>query len=349
MLYRLARHFVAPLFFLISVWLLSTDAFSQRVHELIAGPETVHIGNFNAALKPVLTVESGDIVVIESAGAIAPDVVDKSGVVSPSAVPEYVRAIAREVKDRGPGGHILTGPVAVNGALPGDVLEVRVLAVDLAVDYGYNTQRPYQGALPDEFPAFWQRVIPINRAAKTAEVARGVVIPLTRPFFGIMGVAPHPTMGRISSAPPGVHAGNMDNKDLAAGSILYLPVHMAGAMFSAGDAHAAQGHGEVDLTAIETGLRGRFQLIVRKDMKLTWPRAETATHWMVMGLNPNLEEAMKIAVRETIDFITARFPHLTRREAYMIASVAVDYHVTQVVDGTKGIHGMIPKAIFTDR
>jgi acetamidase/formamidase len=147
-----------------------------------------------------------------------------------------------------------------------------------------------------------------------------------------------------------VHAGNMDNKDLAAGAILYLPVHMAGAMFSAGDAHAAQGHGEVDLTAIETGLRGRFQLIVRKDMKkLTWPRAETPTHWMVMGLHPNLEEAMKIAVRETLDFITERFPHLTRREAYMIASVAVDYHVTQVVDGTKGIHGMIPKAIFTDR
>ncbi|MET0723512.1 MAG: amidase, partial [Tardiphaga sp.] len=114
-----------------------------------------------------------------------------------------------------------------------------------------------------------------------------------------------------------------------------------------GDAHAAQGHGEVDLTAIETGLRGRFQFIVRKDMKLTWPRAETPTHWIVMGLHPNLEEAMKIAVRETIDFITKRFPNLTREEAYMIASVAVDYHVTQVVDGTKGIHGMIPKAIFT--
>jgi acetamidase/formamidase len=146
-----------------------------------------------------------------------------------------------------------------------------------------------------------------------------------------------------------VHAGNMDNKDLAAGSILYLPVHVPGALFSAGDAHAAQGHGEVDLTGIETGMRGRFQFIVRKDMKLIWPRGETPTHWMVMGLNPNLEEAMKIAVRETIDFITGRFPHLTRQEAYMIASVAVDYHVTQVVDGTKGIHGMIPKAIFTGR
>jgi len=343
------RHFVILLYFCAAALLPSMAAHGQNVHNLMPAPDTVHVGNFNAALKPVLTVESGDVVVLESAGAIAPDVVDKSGVVPPSAVPEYVRAIAREVKDRGPGGHILTGPIAVNGAMPGDVLEVRILAVDLAVDYGYNTQRPYNGALPDEFPAFWQRVIPINRTTKTAEVARGVVIPLTQPFFGIMGVAPHPSMGRISSAPPGIHAGNMDNKDLAAGTILYLPVHVAGALFSAGDAHAAQGHGEVDLTAIETGLRGRFQFIVRKDMKLTWPRAETPTHWMVMGLHPNLEEAMKIAVRETIDFITERFPHLTRREAYMIASVAVDYHVTQVVDGTKGIHGMIPKAIFTDR
>jgi acetamidase/formamidase len=162
-----------------------------------------------------------------------------------------------------------------------------------------------------------------------------------------MGVAPDATLGRISSGPPGIHTGNLDNKDLIAGTTLFMPVHVAGALFSVGDAHAAQGHGEVDLTAIETGLRGKFQFVVRKDLKLRWPRAETPTHWVVMGLNPDLDEAMKIAVRETIDFITKRFPHLTREEAYMIASVAVDYHVTQVVDGTKGIHAMIPKAIFT--
>src|SRR5205807_991718 len=152
------------------------------------------------------------------------------------------------------------------------------------------------------------------------------------------------TLGRISSSPSGIHTGNLDNKDHTAGTTLFMPVHVAGALFSAGDAHAAQGHGEVDLSAIEThlrtGLRGKFQFIVRKDMKLTWPRAETATHWIVMGLNPNLEEAMKMAVRETIAFITQRFPKLSREEAYMIASIAVDYHVTQVVDGTKGIHGM---------
>jgi acetamidase/formamidase len=156
-------------------------------------------------------------------------------------------------------------------------------------------------------------------------------------------------MGRISSAPPGIHTGNLDNKDLVAGTSLYMPVNAPGALFSVGDAHAAQGQGEVDLTAIETGLRGRFQFIVRKDMKIDWPRAETSTHWIVMGLNPNLEEAMKIAVRETIAFLTERFPKLSRQEAYMIASIAVDYHVTQVVDGTKGIHGMIPKAIFASQ
>jgi acetamidase/formamidase len=227
------------------------------------------------------------------------------------------------------------------------VLEVRIQQIDLAVDYGNNVQRPYAGALPDEFTAFFQRIIPIDRRAKTAILAPGVVVPVTRPFFGVMGVAPLPAMGRISSMPPGVHTGNLDNKDLIAGTTLYLPVYAAGALFSVGDAHAAQGHGEVDVSAIETGNRGRFQLIVRKDMKLTWPRAENDTHWIVMGLNPNLEEAMKMAVRETISFITERFPKLSREEAYMIASIAVDYHVTQVVDGTKGIHGMIPKSIFT--
>jgi acetamidase/formamidase len=315
-------------------------------YTLMPSPQTVHIGNFNAANKPVLTIESGDTVTIETASAIEPAEIDNSGVVPPGAVPDYTRAIFREVKDRGPGPHILTGPVAVNGAQPGDTLEVRILAIDLAVDYGYNRQRPYTGALPEEFPSPFQRIIRINREAKTAEVAPGVVIPLTRPFFGTMGLAPMPSMGRISSGPPGVHTGNIDNKDVAAGTTLYMPVYAAGALFSVGDAHGAQGQGEVDLSAIETGLRGTFQFIVRKDMKLTWPRAETPTHWIVMGLNPSLEEAMKIAVRETITFITERFPKISREEAYMIASVAVDYHVTQVVDGTKGIHGMIPKAIF---
>jgi acetamidase/formamidase len=310
-------------------------------------PQTVHIGYFLASIKPVLSIDSGDIVTLESVAAIVPSVVDQSGVVSSDAVPQYHRDIYGEVKDRGPGPHVLTGPIEIKGAMPGDVLEVRILDINLALNWGYNRQRAYTGALPEEFTGVWTRIIPLNRETKTAEVAKDVVVPIDRPFFGTMGLAPDPTMGRISSGPPGVHTGNLDNKDLVAGTTLYMPVHAPGALFSAGDAHAAQGHGEVDLTAIETGLRGKFQFILRKDMKLTWPRAETPTHWIVMGLHTDLDEGMKIAVRETIDLITKRFPHLTREEAYMIASVAVDYHVTQVVDGTKGIHGMIPKSIFT--
>jgi acetamidase/formamidase len=316
-------------------------------HTLMPSPQTVHIGYFLASIKPVLTIESGDIVTLESVASIVPSVVDQSGVVPPGALPQYHRDIYGEVKDRGPGPHVLTGPIEVKGAMPGDVLEVRILDINLILDWGYNRQRAYTGALPEEFTGVWTRIIPLNRETKTAEVAKGVVVPIDRPFFGTMGLAPDPAMGRISSGPPGVHTGNLDNKDLVAGTTLYMPVHAPGALFSAGDAHAAQGHGEVDLTAIETGLRGKFQFILRKDMKLTWPRAETPTHWIVMGLHTDLDEGMKIAVRETIDFITKRFPHLSREEAYMIASVAVDYHVTQVVDGTKGIHGMIPKSIFT--
>jgi acetamidase/formamidase len=325
---------------------LGVCALQAAEFTLMPSPQTVNIGNFNAATRPALTIESGDTVVIETAAAMEPAEIDQSGVVAPSAVPQYVRDIYRDVKDRGPGPHVLTGPVFVTGAMPGDVLEVRILDIDLAVDYGYNRQRPYNGALPEEFPGFFQRIMRINRQAKTAEIAPGVVVPLTRPFFGTMGVAPLPAMGQISSAPPGIHTGNIDNKDVAAGATLYMPVYAPGALFSVVAVPVAQGQGEVDLSAVETGLRGRFQFIVRKDMKITWPRAETATHWIVMGLNPNLEEAMKIAVRETIALITERFPKLSRQEAYMIASIAVDYHVTQVVDGTKGIHGMIPKAIF---
>jgi acetamidase/formamidase len=342
-------HIGARLISILLLFGLALPNASAAEYTLMPSPQTVHIGHFSAAVKPVLTVNSGDIVTIETATHIDPAEVDQSGVVPPSVVPEYTRAIYREVKDRGPALHILTGPIFVNGAMPGDVLELRILDIELAVPYGFNAQRPYTGALAEEFPRPFLRIIPINLQAKTAEIAPGVVIPLTRPFFGTMGVAPLPVMGRISSAPPGVHTGNLDNKDLVAGTTLYMPVYAPGALFSVGDAHAAQGQGEVDLTAIETGLRGKFQFVVRKDMKLTWPRAETPTHWMVMGLNPNLEEAMKMAVRETTAFITQRFPKLSREEAYMIASVAVDYHVTQVVDGTKGIHGMIPKAIFTSQ
>ena len=268
--------------------LSSAAAFSAE-YTLMPSPQTVNIGNFNAANRPALTINSGDIVTLDAATQLDPETIDASGVVPRSAVPQYVRDIYREVKDRGPNTHVLTGPIFVTGAMPGDVLEVRILDVSLPSDYGYNAISLDRSALPGEFTTPWTRVIPLDRAKKTAEVARGVVVPIDHPFFGTMGVAPPAAMGRIGSGPPGIHTGNLDNKDLGSGSILYMPVHVAGALFSAGDGHAVQGYGEVDITALETNLRGRFQFVVHKDMKLAWPRAETPTHWIAMGLNEDLD------------------------------------------------------------
>src|SRR5213078_1566078 len=188
------------------------------------------------------------------------------------------------------------------------------------------------------------RIIPLDEARMVAHFADGIDIPL-HPFFGSIGVAPPEVSGRVSSAPPWVHAGNLDNKELVAGTTLYIPVHAKGALFLAGDGHAGQGNGEVDITAMETSLIGTFQLIVRKDMHLKWPRAETPTHYIAMGIDEDLREAAKLAVREMIDYLVTE-KHLTRDDAYQLASVAADFDITQLVDGTKGVHAMIPKAIF---
>jgi acetamidase/formamidase len=190
------------------------------------------------------------------------------------------------------------------------------------------------------------KIIPLDRARGIARFSNSIEIPM-RPFFGSLGVAPPETNGKINSAPPWIHAGNLDNKELVAGTTLYIPVHAPGALFEAGDGHAGQGDGEVDITALETALTGTFKFIIRKDMHLRWPRAETATHWIVMGMNEDLTEAAKLAVREAIDFLVTE-KHLSRNDAYMLASVAVDFCTTQLVDGNKGVHGLIPKAIFKE-
>ena len=317
---------------------------AQKTYELKASPETIHWGYFSAELEPVIRVNPGDIVIIEDVPRLDPIDMEKWGIPAEE-MSEGYRRIYREVTDKGPGPHIMVGPVYINGAEPGDVLEVRILEVELAYTFGYSRLSSRGGTLPGEFER-WERILRIDLENKTTQAAERVVIPMNNPFFGSMGVAPAAAAGRISTVPPGNYAGNLDNKDLGTGSILYIPVHTKGALFSAGDGHGVQGHGEVSINALEIGLRGRFQFFVRKDMKLKWPRAETPTHWMVMWLHEDLDEAMKIAVRETIDFIVERFPHLDRNEACMLASLAVDYHVTQNVDRTKGIHGMIPKDIF---
>ena len=244
---------------------------------------------------------------------------------------------------RGPGGHILTGPVYVEGAQPGDVLEVRILSIEFPIDYGYNG---CNGFIPSNCDrAIRQKILRLDTKTMTSEFKPGIVIPL-KPFFGSMGVAPAPEAGRVNSSPPGRHAGNLDNRELIVGSTLYIPVFVPGALFEIGDGHAAQGDGEVDLTALETSLRGRVQLTVRKNMALSWPRAETPTDYISMGSDEDLKTATTIAVQEMVDFLAAT-KKLTKHEAYQLVSLAGNVAVTQLVDRpVYGVHVKMPKAIF---
>jgi len=247
---------------------------------------------------------------------------------------------------RGPGGHILTGPVYVEGAEPGDVLEVKILSIELPLDYGYNG---CSGYLPENCETGVQsKIIPLDRKKMTAEFLPGIIIPL-KPFYGSLGIAPAPEVGRLSSNPPGRHAGNLDNRELVAGSTLYIPVFARGALFEIGDGHVAQGDGEVDQTAIETSLRGRLQLTVRKDMKLKWPRAETATDYVSMATDPDLVIATKAAIQEMIDFLESE-KKLTRHQAYQLVSISGNVAITQLVDKPNvGVHVKLPKSIFVGK
>jgi acetamidase/formamidase len=323
-----------------SVTVLTQSQPKSKTHRLEATPATVAYGYYDAAAKPVLRIASGDIIDVDTLLTNTPERLERDGV-KPADIQQSLRAVEGMVKDRGPGGHILTGPVYVEGAEPGDALEVKILSIDLPLAYGYNACR---GFLPENCQRRPIRLMPFDRKQMTATFAPGIVIPL-RPFFGSMGVAPPPSAGRISSNPPWIHAGNLDNKELVAGTTLFIPVHAKGALFEVGDGHAAQGDGEVDQTAIETSLRGRLQLIVRKGMTLTWPRAETPTDYISMGTDEDLTKATKIAVQEMIDFIAAT-KGLDKHTAYQLSSVAANVAITQLVDGKVGVHVKLPKSIF---
>lgn len=305
-------------------------------------PATVEWGHYDANATPVLKIKSGDTVEIQTLLTNEPEPLEAAGV-PPDQIEQSLRDIVAQVKDKGPGGHILTGPVYIEGAEPGDVLEVRIAQIKLAIPYAYNAFGPRSGIFPNEFPYPKTKIIPLDAKRMVADFGNGIEIPL-HPFFGSMGDAP--PSGRIHSSPPWIHAGNLDNKELVAGTTLYIPVHVRGALFEVGDGHAGQGDGEVDVTAMETSLIGTFQFVVRKDLHFHWPRAETPTHFITMGLDPDLNEATKMAVLEMIDYLTTE-KHMTRDDAFMLCSVAADLRITQVVDGTKGAHVMIPKAIFT--
>jgi len=312
-------------------------------HELLATPTTVAWGYYDAAATPVLRIRSGETVQVHTLLTSSPTRLEGAGV-APAQVEQSLRDIYDKVTNKGPGGHILTGPIFVEGAEPGDVLEVRIKAIELAIPYAYNGFGPKSGFIPEDFGYARMKIIPLDKKRMVADFAPGIELPL-HPFFGSMGVAPPPASGRVNSAPPGIHGGNLDNKDLVAGTTLYLPVHVPGALFFVGDGHAGQGNGEVDITALETSLVGNLEFIVHKDQHLTVPRAETPTQYISMGLNEDLTLAAKQAVREMIDFLT-RTKGLSKDDAYMLCSVAGDLNVTQVVDGTRGAHMLLPKSIF---
>ncbi|MDO9415838.1 acetamidase/formamidase family protein [Pararhizobium sp.] len=307
-------------------------------HVLKSSVENCHWGYFDATRRPVLSIKSGDTVTIDSVSG-QPAHTPKPG--GAFVVPPELTDIHARATERGPGPHILTGPVAIEGAKPGHVLEVRIKAVNLRQNWAYNAIVPLTGVLPNDFDEPSVYIIPIDIEKKTAALPWGVELPLS-PFFGVMGVAPMKGWGRITTVMPRSMGGNLDNKDLGAGSTLYLPVFNEGALFSCGDGHAAQGHGEVCVTAIETALEGTFEFILREDLSFTYPRAETATHYITMGMDPDLDRCTEMALRDMIALLNEKVG-LSKADAYRFASVAADFHVTQAVNGSKGVHAMIAK------
>ena len=336
----------SPLLLLVAAVAPATAAAQQgRVHELPLEPATVHWGYYDASLEPVLTVRSGDRVRFGALVARGLERLEMAGA-DPGGFPPALVRVEEGVTQRGPGAHPMSGPIRVEGAEPGDAVEVRFEEIGYLSTDGVSGFLPGGGTLPDAFPWGALRLFRLDTVAGVARMVANprVAVPL-RPFFGSVGVAPPVLSGRVSSRAPGPWVGNLDNKELVEGTRLFLPVHVPGALLSIGDGHAAQGDGEVSGTAVEASLGGTVQVVLHRGAALRWPRAETPTHWISMGLDPDLDEAARMAVREMIDFLVAE-QGLSREDAYVLCSVALDLRVTQLVDGTKGVHGMLAKDVL---
>ncbi|WP_186417486.1 acetamidase/formamidase family protein [Bosea sp. CS1GBMeth4] len=312
-------------------------------HHLKASGATCHWGFFDATLKPKLVIASGDSVTIDTVTG-APEVQPESG--AGFTTPAEIADVHAHAEKTLP-GHILTGPIAVEGARPGHVLEVRIDDVQLRQDWGYNVIRPLAGTLQSDFHDVRLLHIPLDLNAKIGKLPWGLELPLA-PFFGVMGTAPPPAWGRVSSIVPRAFGGNLDNKEMVAGATIFLPVFAEGGLFSCGDGHAAQGDGEVCVTAIETALQGRFTFILRDDLSFTYPRAETPTHYLTMGMDPDLDRCAEMALRDMIVLI-GEVAGLSREDAYTLCSLAADLRVTQTVNGSKGIHCMLAKALLAPK
>lgn len=316
----------------------------MALHSIPATPQTVRWGTFDPTYPPILTVDSGDTVVLECVSG-GPDAMPPAS--SGLKIPAALAAIHAANLPR-QGGHIITGPVAIAGAMPGDMLEVHIDKIEFGADWGFCGFRPLAGTLPEDFTERFLTHITVDREKMLGKLPYGLELPLA-PFFGVMGVAPPTNYGPISTVQPREHGGNLDNKELGAGSTLFLPVWAPGALFSAGDGHGVQGDGEVCINALEICLTGTFTFTLHKKHGetplLTYPRGETATHFITMGMNEDLDLAMKQALRQMIAFICTR-SNLSREEAYQFCSLAVDFRVTQTVNGEKGVHGMLRKGLL---
>jgi acetamidase/formamidase len=348
-------------------------------HHVPFTPETAIIGHFSATKKPVLTIKSGATVRIDCGGGARWRDEDPNAWLKENNIPATIETnvalaetvrVLKETPHRLPatpsptastgsapvtgamglpvptGGHLLVGPIFIEGAEPGDSLEIRILEVTPRIPYGTVGATPGRGALPDMVPRPWSKVVPLDLARNAGIFDANVHVPLA-PFNGVMGTCPPDSEPNRRSGPPGLFGGNLDCKELVAGTTLYLPIFQKGALFYTGDCHAAQGDGEITINAIETANTAAFQFILHKGKTLAAPRAETPTHYLTFGLDPNLEKAMRMAMIETVDFLKEKrgydFFH-----AYALTSIGVDFRITQVVDGTQGIHAMIPKKLFLD-
>jgi len=317
-----------------------------RLHVVESNKETVRLGVFDETLPPIATIESGDWVSFPNTWSHFLNQLEPGVPID--------RLAELRVNNPGRGPHSIIGPIAVKGAEPGDVVEIRYQRLR-PVAWGAVFNNPASlgtGLLPQDFPQGQIKYVDLDLAKMRAKFAPDINVPLT-PFQGTLGLAPpdgfFPPLspGVTSSVPPGPHGGNLDLRELGEGSILYLPVWKAGALIYTGDSHAVQGDGEISLTALETRMQEvRIQVLLHKQKNFRWPVAETPTHWITMGLDKDLNAAMTVAARNAIDLLATR-AKLTPADAYALCSIAVSFRVTQVVDIVRGVHALIPKSLFT--
>jgi acetamidase/formamidase len=319
-------------------------------------PETVVWGYFAADIPPVLRIKSGQTVKIDtvSHGGVNTGVdpvtfFGRAGIAPDQVLKDAVDIYQKVARPKGASAHILTGPIYIEEAAPGDMLEIRILALEPRVPYGVNSSNRGTGVLPDLLTGPTPKVIKFDVARNVALFSNDIEVPL-QPFMGIMAVAPTRESWMISSRPPWRWGGNMDFNKLTVGATLFLPVFHDGAQFFTGDSHAAQGDGEVNGTAIEASLTGTFQFVVHKGAgkSMRWPRAEDAAHYYAMGMDLDLDVAMRHATRETVEFLVENFG-LSVADAYSLASIAVDFRVAEAVDAVQMVYGMIPKKIFKQK